>query len=220
MDFTFICCLAIAGLFSIFSAYVDIETFFVGRGLSLPVILKHRLSVIFLLINGALAIILLGIMLKVPDCPLNTVILLPEPWQKTLAVAFGVPAILRSKIFSVGSDKQSFGPAALYEYFQEHVLYALTIKVADLKDELAQRYSSQINDNGFPTAIFERVMTVRKRFLKPNEQAEMEKQYKDLSNQYKADQQMLRRSLIRWAADSAGFSEIECWLEKYAKANQ
>jgi hypothetical protein len=198
-----------------FATYMDLEAFFVGRGLSLPTVIQHWNSVLFIAGNAVISGVFLVISLTSNGSdPISKVIQVSDPWQKAIIIAFGVPMLIRSKLFTIGDEKQSVGVAFAYDYVRNKVLYGLANRVSDLKDKLALKFSKTITDADFPDRLKERVVEVRSKFVTAPELDSMIKQFDDIQKRYSSGGLSPRyiQSLIRWASDYIGLAEIESWL--------
>lgn len=116
---------AIAFGIAIVAAYEDIDLFFRDKRISYTTRgnwLFYDFAVANGLISGGL---LLWALVGDQSNPINLLIQVKAGWVKMLVIGFGVPALIRSKLFGEGSS--AAGPSRLYDWVRGKVLLALAV---------------------------------------------------------------------------------------------
>jgi hypothetical protein len=159
---------------AVLAAYMDIESFF-RKGRISYVARNNGRFLLFLLLNGAISSMAL-IWARVSDrgSAINQVIQVEAPWAKMFVVGFGVPLLLRSKLFSFGQDQVAAGPAFVYDWLRLKALYSINTESARIKGEIATRLAGAlVGRAGVPEKIKELVDDYVRPFASDGEKAQI-----------------------------------------------
>ncbi len=143
---------------AVLAAYMDIESFF-RKGRISYVARNNGRFLLFLLLNGAISsVALIWALVSDRGSAINQVIQVEAPWVKMFVVGFGVPLLLRSKLFSFGQDQVAAGPAFVYDWLRLKPLYSINTESARIKGEIATRLAGAlVGRAGVPEKIKELV---------------------------------------------------------------
>ena len=194
------------------AAVIDIDSSFRARRISY-VIERNVHFWGFILLNGTLSSVMLFWSLSSDkDSLINKTLPATSPWGKTFIIAFAVPLLLRSKLFSVGEAQTSAGPAIAYDWLRIRTMTSVNVTSAQRKGEIATQYSARfVGRAGLDTEIKDWVDDYVKPFATPAEQAQLEQEFKGIQAAYTSSalSQDHLRALIRWAMDNAAIRYIE-----------
>jgi hypothetical protein len=211
--------LAIVFLLGGFAAYKDLDSFFTAKRIA-STIGRHLPSWIFIVGNGLISVAFLyWSLISGKDSVINQVLLQAEsPLLRTLAIALGVPSLLRSRVFG-GDGQAAVGVASGYDYLRDKVLHSLNNHTGQRKDKIAltnaQRYQGRAD---LPDLIWEWVEQGIRPFKTPKEMQEIEDESKRFrkrkaeDSDYTAERYL--RDLLRWAMDNVGIKPIERHLKQ------
>lgn len=188
---------AIAGL----AAYRDVDLFFRNTRTSYSV--RCWWFWLFVGINGLLSVALLLWALEGdPSNPINVVIQVKSAWAKTVMIGFGVPFLIRSKLF--GEGPSAAGPSALYDWAREKVLYGIHLKSGLIKEQLAVELSERYRDD---TTFPDRLITFALEHVRPfYTTTELDALARDMNRVARKGN---LNALIRMAIDSTSIGAIE-----------
>ncbi len=140
--------------FGVLAALIDIDAFFRNGRIGYVVRGNVRFW-LFVLLNGAIAaVVLVWALLTDPHSLINQVIQVDSAPAKMFVIGFGVPLLLRSKLFAFGQDQTAAGPAIAYDWFRFKTLRSINEYSARVKNRLAERLAPTLAKNtGTPTRI-------------------------------------------------------------------
>ena len=199
--------------FGILAAYMDIDSFFRKSRVGYTLQSNVRFWA-FVLLNGALsAAILLWALWGDSNSLINKVIQVESPLAKMFVIGFGVPLIIRSKLFSFGEGQTAVGPALAYDWVRLKTLFSINMKSAAKKGQIAAQYAKSLAGGaGLPTTIKDWVDEYVRPFVSPSDQTQLDKEFDLIQARYTgagaAGEDHLR-TLIRWAMDNTSISYIE-----------
>jgi hypothetical protein len=204
--------------FGMLAAYLDIDSFFLEKRISYTG--KDTIEFwTFLILNGLLsAAFLLWSLSASPASPINKAIQVESPWSKMIVIGFGVPLLIRSKLFSFGENQKAAGPALVYDWFRQKMFQSIYLKTGDKKDRITERYASQLSGRaGLDTQIKDWVDTYLKLFATPAQQAELDQEFNRIQARYQGALALSKEhlsKLLRWAMDNTAIDYIERHLRK------
>jgi hypothetical protein len=135
--------LATVGVFAAIAAGLDLRGTFEGRQIPHVSLFGNRHAVLFLLVNAAISIGLLAWVLFDAASPINDLLGgSPALVTQVCAVGFGVPLLLRSKLFTV--EKYPVGPAIAYDSFRIHVLLNVSLASYKAREALARSFALRL----------------------------------------------------------------------------
>jgi len=207
--------------FGVLAAYIDIDSFFRSKRTSYTTASDFR-CYFFLVVNGGLAAgLVIWALESDAESVINSLIHVASPAAKTAVIAFGVPLILRSKLFSFGEEQTPAGPALAYDWARLKVLYNINMRSAIVKDRLSEEYATIFAGSGhaakaaFPAKVKIIVDNYVAPFATAAEKDQLQKEY-DAINAAHVGADALNedhfRELIRWAMDSTQISYIKSRL--------
>ncbi len=200
-------------LFGMLTGYIDIDSFFREKRISYTAARNIQFW-LFLALNGLLsAAFLFWALTTGPDSPINKTLQVQSPWGKMIIIGFGVPLLVRSKLFSFGEDQTAAGPALVYDWLRLKTRVSIHLKAGKKKDEITDKYSVTLAGRvGLDKRIKDWVDDSVQPFATTAQRAELDAEFARIQAQYTGadflDQEHLRK-LIRWAIDNAGISYIE-----------
>lgn len=218
--------LLVAFLFGTLSAYMDFDSFFRRHRVSYIALYKHPPSVIFLCMNGTISLLLLLYAFSSnQSSPINKLIQVQSDFGKMVVISFGVPLILRSRLFALGQERTAVGLAAAYEFFFHKILLLLHLKSIHVKEEIASIIASQYSaERNFPQRIKDIVDEGNKIF---GNLGELQKEFEEMQTVYQAQLAQMTdaseiqaltenyfKTLLKWAMDNTSISYIESLLRK------
>lgn len=209
---TFLWAVPVFGL-GVLAAYMDIESFF-RKGRISYVARNNGRFLLFLLLNGALSsLVLIWALLSDRGSAINQVIQVEPPWAKMFVVGFGVPLLLRSKLFSFGQDQVAAGPAFVYDWLRLKALYSINTESARIKGEIATRLAGAlVGRASVPEKIKELVDDYVRPFASDGEKAQIQKEFDAIQSRQGAGNPLSPehlRHLVRWAMDMTDIRYIE-----------
>jgi hypothetical protein len=200
------------------TAYIDIDSFFRSKRISYTTAFNF-FCYFFLALNGGLAAALvIWAIESEPTSVINSIVHLDSVVAKTAAIAFAVPVILRSKLFSFGENQTPAGPALAYDWARLKVLYDVNMRSAIAKDTLSARYAGvwaarpPADKAGLPAALKGMVDPYVAPFATPAERAEMQREFDGINTLHAGATNLTGdhfRQLIRWAMDSTQIGYIK-----------
>jgi hypothetical protein len=203
--------------FGALAAYIDIDSFFRSKRISYTTDLNFR-CYFFLGLNGALAAgLVIWAIGSDADSVINSIVHVQSSAAKTAVISFGVPLILRSKLFSFGEEQTPAGPALAYDWARLKVLYDINMQSAIVKDQLSEQYASTFAARApaakaaFPATVKTMVDNYVKPFATAAEKDQLEKEYAAITAAHAGANALNEdhfRELVRWAIDSTKISYV------------
>ena len=136
--------------------------------------------------------------------PINLLIQVKAAWAKMLVIGFGVPALIRSKLF--GEGPSAAGPSALYDWARGKVLYSINHKSGLIKTHLTTELTKKYRSNAkFPNDLIRFVLGYIQPFYGKSELDALERDLNSLAG--KGD----LSALIRMAIDWTSIRAVEEW---------
>lgn len=213
--FAFIIAFALASVCS----YIDLDTFFSGRKLDPTITCTYLPSLVFLVINGMLSVLILGWTYD-NTFPLAEIRSNKDVVQRAIIIAFSVPLLVRSKLFSSGQDKLSYGPALIYDFYRDKVLFSLNKELNKQRELLVTKNCARItaaNHPNFPEILRDWVNSMLSQFDRNASDAARKDEYNSIQQRFATAQMsgLHVQVLLRWAADCVGVLALREWLAEY-----
>jgi len=194
--------------FGILAAFIDIDSFFRSERLSFTTRRNLRCHS-FLVLNGLLSAgFVIWAIESDPKSLINNLVQVEHPAAKMIIIAFAVPLLLRSKLFSFGDNQTPAGPAVAYDWARVKVLYDINMRSAAVKDRLADQYAgTRAGAAGFPAQVKGFVDDDVRPFATPAEKDQLQREFDAIQASHTGASVLSQehfRQLIRWAMDSTG----------------
>lgn len=212
-------CLFLGG----FTAYMDIASFFKLKRIGVAGILQQPAALSFLLGNALLAAAFLMWALSSPQAKINAVLPLDGVIAKGILIGVTVPALLRSRWFSVSSKEESGSSAAgieaIYEWFRRRVLEQVNGRSIHQKEIIALRYARQLEGKAEVLEYLRRRVQAQLELFESVETFEEHlREYENYANYYAEDvaSQDHLMEVIQWAMDATGIKFTKQRLEDFS----
>ena len=131
-------------IFGMLTAYIDIDSFFREKRISYTVARNIQFWM-FLVLNGLLsAAFLFWALATGSESPINKTIQVQSPWVKMIIIGFGVPLLVRSKLFSFGENQTAAGPPLVYDWLRLKTFVSIHLKSGKKKDQITDKYAASL----------------------------------------------------------------------------
>ncbi len=199
------------------SAWMDIDSFFRSKRVSF--IAGGSISFwLFILFNGALSAVILAWSLSSPnDSTINKIIQVDSPFGKMVVIGFGVPLLIRSKLFSFGEEQTAAGPAIAYDWIRLKTLVAIHRHSLKRKQAIIDKYAQSFAGRGATRAalvgsIRDFVNVFVNPFVTPSQQAQLDKEFANINASYTGANEFSTdhfRALVRWSMDNTSIQHAD-----------
>jgi len=207
-------------VFGILTAYIDIDSFFREKRISYRAADTIEFWFV-LLVNGSLSAGFLYWALSTgKDSPINKIIQAESMWGKTIVIGFGVPLLVRGKLFSFGENQTAAGPAFVYDWFRLKVFERIYWKSGEIKYQIIDQYGAQLaGRNGLDNDIKDWVDAYVGLLATPAQKAELDQEFARIQARYTGATALSKEhisKLLRWALDTTAINHIQNRLKKLA----
>jgi hypothetical protein len=204
--------------------YVDISSFFSERKVGAASIIRVFSADLFISANGLIGLAILAWSLSDPTAKINSVLPFESAIGKALIIGISIPALIRSKWFTVMSRDEKTNPAgfeAIYLWFKDQVLMKVLNHSLIRKDKICIFFAKKLEgDKSVPEKVHERVAEIIGK-IKIELLPEREKEYKNIEQAYSDDPASFEhlKKLFNWAIDSTNISLMKAYFKQLVAEN-
>jgi hypothetical protein len=205
--------------------YVDISSFFSEKKVGAASIIRVFSANLFISANGLIGLAILAWALSDPTAKINSVLPFESAIGKAFIIGISIPAIIRSKWFTVMSKDEKTNPAgleAIYLWFKDQVLMKVLNHSLIRKDKICISYAKKLEgDKSVPDKVHERVAEIIGK-IKIELLPEREREYKNIEQAYSDDIASFEhlKKLFNWAIDSTNISLMKAYFKQLVAENR
>jgi hypothetical protein len=202
--------------FGAFTAYKDIESFFIERKIGVSRIYRQSAALAFIVGNGLIGVGILIWALSDSTAAINT-LLVDSVVGKGIIIGVSVPLIIRSKWYSMKQDGSSpAGLEMIYLKIREDVLWQVNKNSVAEKERIAEKFASLLEGNEtVPEKVLQHVISIREPFVSKDQLHEIRAEF-DAMIPSKANEVASKKhltELILWAMNNCGIEDSEKYLK-------